>query len=154
MRVNRFFVILSLMAMSQLGEAQSQSTDYDASLAKSLGADEYGMKSYVFVMLTTGKTKIDDAGERSNLFKGHLENIGRLAAEGKLVLAGPFAENKKGYAGIFILNVSTTEEASKLLSTDPAIHAGILDVELYGWYGSAALPVYLETHKKIEMKKP
>jgi len=47
------------------------------------------------------------------------------------------------------LNLSTIEEATKVLQTDPAVHAKLLDAELYKWYGSAALPEYLEASDKI-----
>jgi len=49
--------------------------------------------------------------------------------------------------------VTTFEQANELLQADPTIKESILDVELYNWYGSAALPVYIETHKKIEKRK-
>lgn len=34
--------------------------------------------------------------------------------------------------------------------TKPSIKESILDVRLYKWYGSAALPVYIETHKELK----
>jgi len=79
-----------------------------------------------------------------------MANIGKLAANGKLVVAGPMGKNDKGYRGIFIFNVKTVAEAQELLKGDPAVQSKILEAEIYPWYGSAALPVYLETHKKIE----
>jgi uncharacterized protein YciI len=82
-----------------------------------------------------------------------MENINRLAADGKLIVAGPMGKNNNQYRGIFILNVTTFEEASELLHNDPTIREKILEAELYNWYGSAALPVYLEIHKKIEKNK-
>lgn len=123
---------------------------YDSTLAKKLGADDYGMKSYVLVIMKTGKNDIQDKLKRDSLFAGHFENINRMADEGKLIVAGPLTKNDNTYRGIFILNVATFEEANELLQADPTIKENILDVELYRWYGSAALPEYLETHKKIE----
>jgi uncharacterized protein len=35
------------------------------------------------------------------------------------------------------------------LQTDPTIKAKVLDAELYGWYGSAALPMYLPASEKV-----
>ena len=35
-------------------KAQSTNPNYDAELAKTLGADDYGMKQYILVMLKTG----------------------------------------------------------------------------------------------------
>jgi uncharacterized protein YciI len=69
--------------------------------------------------------------------------------EKKLIVAGPMVKNEKSYRGIFILDVSTIEDANLLLETDPAIKAKFLEPELYEWYGSAALPEYLETSDKV-----
>ncbi|GAO44895.1 YciI family protein [Flavihumibacter petaseus] len=131
--------------------AFAQPAGFDKKLADSLGADAYGMKSYVLVMLKSGtgnpaKETVD------SLFRGHMENIGRLAKEGKLIVAGPLKKNDKNYRGIFILNVKTVEEATALLQTDPAIKRGVLVAESYGWYGSAALPMYLPYHNAIEQQ--
>ena len=145
-----FFALAILCCLGLTAQAQSQSSAYNKALADSLGADDYGMKSYVLVILKTGSNTTTDKERLNEYFRGHLENIGRLAKEGKLVVAGPLGKNDKDYRGIFILDVTTLEEAQKLVGTDPAVKAKIFDVELYPWYGSAALPVYLETHSKIE----
>ncbi len=100
-------------------EAQKANLDYDSTLAKKYGADDYGMKWYTLVLLKTGPVKIEDKKIVDSLFAGHLKNIGRLADEGKLVVAGPLGQNDK-YRGIFILNVDTIEKANELLQTDPA----------------------------------
>ncbi|HTN45288.1 MAG TPA: YciI family protein [Flavipsychrobacter sp.] len=142
-------LIFTLLSCQNL-YAQRSDQAYDSSLAKSLGADDYGMKMYVFVLLKTGSKTIENKTVRDSLFSGHLANINRLADEGKLVVAGPFAKNELSYRGIFILNVKTEEEAKALLETDPAIKENLLHPEIVKWYGSAALPTYLETHKKIE----
>ena len=133
--------------------AQTPNLQYDKRLADSLGSDEYGMKSYVFVILKTGSYQPADKQLLDSLFRGHMDNINRLADMNKLVVAGPMAKNDKNYRGIFILNVKTTEEAQELLDTDPTIKNHIFEVELYGWYGSAALPMYLKTHDRIAKPK-
>ncbi len=130
--------------------AQNEPLKFNKNLADSLGADEYGMKSYVLVILKTGSNKTKKKELIDSLFAGHLKNIGRLADEGKLVVAGPLGKNAKTYRGIFILNVKTIDEAKTLLQTDPAVKAKLLDAELYEWYGSAALPLYLGKHKEIQ----
>ena len=140
-----FLIALSFPALSQTGNTQ-----YDKQLADSLGADDYGMKSYMFVILKTGSNKMDDKKVLDNLFKGHMENINRLAESGKLIVAGPLGKNDKAYRGIFILNVKTIEEANTLLETDPIIKEKVLEAEVFEWYGSAALPAYLPIHKKID----
>jgi uncharacterized protein YciI len=142
-------MIVFTLLFSGIVNAQSTNTKYDKTLADSLGADEYGMKMYVLVLLKTGTAKINDKRTVDSLFAGHLQNIKRLANEGKLSVAGPLQKNDKNYRGIFILNVKTVDEAKSLLQTDPAIKAQLLDVELYGWYGSAALPMYLPASEKV-----
>ena len=81
-----------------------------------------------------------------------MANIQRLAKEGKLTVAGPLQGNERSYRGIFIFNVRTVDEARELVKTDPAIKAGIFETELYGWYGSAALPMYLPYSEKVGQK--
>jgi uncharacterized protein YciI len=130
--------------------AQNNST-YDSALAKKLGADDYGMKKYVMAFLKTGPTVIKDSAERMQLQMAHLKNIQRLAAEGKLIVAGPFLDDQK-IEGIFIFNVETVEEAKQLTATDPAVKAGELEMELHPWYGSAALVETVELHKKVQRK--
>jgi uncharacterized protein YciI len=134
--------------------AQENNPQYNKALADSLGADDYGMKPYVLVILKSGPNKVDSKEKRDSLFRGHMTNINRLADLGKLVVAGPITKNDKGYRGIFILNVRTIEEANSLLITDPTIQSKLLDAELFQWYGSAALPEYLKVHKRIEKTKP
>lgn len=63
---------------------------YDAELAARVGADDYGMKRYVMAMLKSGPNRSQSEEEAEKLQRAHLDNIGRLAEEGKLVLAGPF----------------------------------------------------------------
>jgi uncharacterized protein len=133
--------------------AQDSTNAYNKALADSLGADKYGMKSYIFVLLKTGSNTSTDKDKLNQLFRGHMENIGRLAKEGKLVVAGPFKKNDRSYRGIFILNVRTVEEAKALLESDPTIKEKVLEAEILEWYGSAALPMYLPYHGKIEEKK-
>mgnify|MGYP004701400369 CR=1 FL=1 len=144
------FFLVSLITVS----AQKTNPNYDEALANKLGADEYGMKKYVLVILKTGENTTATSEETSSAFRGHMENINRLAVEGKLIVAGPMGKNEKNYRGIFILDVPTVEEAGKLVQTDPAVRAKLLDVELFPWYGSAALADYLHASDKIWKVRP
>jgi len=84
-----------------------------------------------------------------------MNNINRLVEEGKLIVAGPLEKNENNYRGIFVLNnIESIDEAKKLLQTDPAIKNGLLDYEIFSWYGSAALPEYLPFSDKIWKSKP
>ena len=152
--MKRIITAAVLLLLSAAVYAQEDNPKYDKAMADSLGGDEYGMKSYVLVILKSGTNKVDNKEKLDSLFRGHMNNINRLADLGKLVVAGPLKKNDKGYRGIFIFNVRTIEEANALLVTDPAVQSKLLDAELYQWYGSAALPEYLKAHEKIEKKKP
>lgn len=139
----------------QKTENTSSNPNYDADLAEKLGSDDYGMKNYVLVILKTGTTQSDDREFINTCFRGHLDNINRLVAEKKMVVAGPFDKNENNFRGIFILdNIASLEEAKTLMQTDPAIKAGLLDIDLYTWYGSAALPEYLPISDKIWKQNP
>lgn len=134
--------------------AISQNPNYDADLAEKLGADEYGMKSYVLVILKTGSNTNKDPEFLNRCFRSHFENMTKMTEAGKLVVAGPIGTNELTYRGIFILNVATFEEARELLQGDATIANGIFDLELFNWYGSAALPEYLPASDKIWKVKP
>ena len=66
---NIFALIITIFAFSlcapgqteNAGDAAKSNQTYDAELARQFGADDYGMKQYVFVILKTGKAKIEDA---------------------------------------------------------------------------------------------
>lgn len=143
--------IILLLFLSSGAFAQDKPV-YDSIFAKKVGADDYGMKKYVFCILKTGPANITDKAKKDSLFAGHMKNIERLADEGKLAVAGPFMKNDKNYRGIFIFNVATIEEAEKLTQTDPAVKAGIFVVELTQWYATAALMETPELHKKLQKK--
>ncbi|HEX8169747.1 MAG TPA: YciI family protein [Thermoanaerobaculia bacterium] len=141
-----------LLAICFAAVAHAQS--YDADLAKKLGADERGMKMYVLCILKTGPKDAEIKGkDRDDIFASHFANIGRLGSEGKLVAAGPFGKNDKSYRGLYIFNVATVEEAEKLVVLDPAVKAGVFVYDLTPWYGSAAMMVVNETHKRIAKPK-
>jgi uncharacterized protein YciI len=146
------WIFLTVFALAAALPATAEG--YDEVLAKKLGADQYGMKSYVFVLLKTGPNANLPKAELEKLFKGHMANIGRLADEGKLVLGGPFSKNADHLEGIFIFNVAKVEDATALLKTDPAVAAGALAYEAYGWYGSAALQETVAIHKRIMKASP
>lgn len=125
-----------------------ESLKFDEDLALKLKADQWGMHKYVFALLKKGPNRDWTKEESDSLQSAHMANIGRMAEEGTLVLAGPFLHDGD-YRGIFIFDVETIEEAKKLTETDPAVQAGSLVMELYPWYGSAAINGINEIHNKI-----
>ena len=145
------FLIIAIISIA--GHAQDKTTtNFDKILAKELGADDYGMRKYVIAFLKKGPNRSKDSIKATELQKAHMANIGRLAKEGKLAIAGPFLDNGE-LRGIYIFNVETVEEAKELTATDPAIQAGTLVMELHPWYGSAALGLVNKYHAKISKIK-
>lgn len=142
------FLITSIIAVN--AQEKKPKVPYDEALAKKLGADNYGMKMYVLVILKSGSNTTETKAKTDSLFAGHMANMGKMVEMQKLVVAGPMGKNDKNYRGIFVLNTKSIEEAKQLLESDPAIKAKLLEPELYNWYGSAALSEYLPFHDKIQ----
>ncbi|MEP7077188.1 MAG: YciI family protein [Acidobacteriota bacterium] len=141
-------ILLAILAFSIFGLAQNKNANFDAGLAKKLGADKMGMKNYVMVILKTGPTNVPAGKERDEIFKGHFANIHRLADGGKLAVAGPF-DDTNGWRGMFIFNVETIEDAKKLTETDPVIKSGVMIAEFHKLYCSAALMEVNKIHQKV-----
>ena len=151
--MKNLILLFFCLALGVSANAQKPNPSYDAELAKKLGADDRGMKMYVMVILKTGANTTATKAETDSAFAGHMANMGKLVKANKLVVAGPFEKNDKNYRGIFILNASSIDEAKEILATDPAIKAKLLDADLFKWYGSAALPEYLNAAEKIRKPK-
>lgn len=133
-------------------ESAAEEFAYDSILAAKVGADDYGMRKYVMAFLKAGPNTDMDSATAAQLQRAHLDNIFRLADEGKLAVAGPFLGGGE-LRGVYVFNVSTIEEAQALTETDPAIKAGRLVMELHPWYGSAAMMLVNDWHKKVQKKK-
>jgi|GEM_PF-199878 len=146
------FALCLLPAAALLAaDSETGKNNYDQKLAAELGADDYGMRRYVFALLKAGPKRDQDKETAAELQRAHMANIQRLAEEGKLVLAGPFLDGGE-LRGIYIFDVANVEEARKLTETDPAIQAGRLVMELHPWYGSAAIGKLNEFHGRIAKK--
>lgn len=94
-----------------------------------LALQSYGQQyNHVFVFLNS-KPDIEEITTEAEevLHKAHRENIGKLVAEGKMIVAGPF----DGGGGIFILTTGQASVAQDWLESDPAIKANRWDIELY-----------------------
>ncbi|KQQ97037.1 YciI family protein [Massilia sp. Leaf139] len=144
-------VLAALLALPFAASAQTTAPAYDAELAKSLGADERGMRQYVLVILKTGPSKMAAGEARTKMFEGHFANMGKLAGEKKLVVAGPL-DGKEGRRGIFVFNTPDIEAAKAWVATDPVIINGEMVAEYHKFYGSAGLMMVNEVHGKIEKK--
>lgn len=99
------------------------------------------MRFYVIAILEKGpKWTKEPTPEAKELLKGHMDNMGKMAKEGRLILAGPLAEAGDA-AGIFVLNTASIEEARQWCDSDPAIHAGRFQVKLWKWYSAKGIGI-------------
>ena len=101
-------------------------------LAQEEDEPKYEMKTYQMVFLYKGSNRGQDSTETMRIQEGHMANIERLAKEGKLIVAGPFLDDKD-LRGIFIFDLESEEEVKALVETDPAIIAGRLRYEIHPW---------------------
>lgn len=146
-------VLLALLAFGAPAAAQpADNPSYDEALSTKFGADEYGMRRYVLVILKNGPNRLPAGPERDEMFKGHFANMKRLADEGKLVLAGPL-DGTEGRRGIFVFAVPDIESAKALAATDPVLVKGEMVAEYHRWYGSAAVMGVRDVHERLGRKK-
>ncbi len=155
--MNKLLALCAFLSFAAVAYAAEPPKDampppgFDAALAGKLGADEHGMRSYVLVILKTGPNKHADAAERAEIFKGHFANMGRLAGEGKLAVAGPL-DGVDGWRGLFILVAQDVDEAKQIAESDPVLKSGEMTAEYHKFFSSAALMQVNETHGKIARK--
>jgi len=140
-----------LAAILSPAQAEDAAPAYDPALAAAVGADDNGMRRYVLVILKSSQTPVPAGPARDEMFKGHFANMKRLADAGKLALAGPL-DGVDGWRGLFIMAVSDIEEAQALVATDPVVAQGEMIPEFHKYYGSAALMLVNEGHRKIARK--
>lgn len=146
------FTLALVWAAPLFCQAQTAGAGLDTATIRRVGADEHGMKSYVFVLLKRGANKDTSKAKRREAFNGHFANMKRLSEEGKLMLAGPYDDPASDWAGLFILDVRNVADAKPLVLTDPAVKAGYLSFELHPWYGSAAVSLIPQLHPTLQAK--
>ena len=120
MKTLSLLVIVSLCCLSHSLLAQN---------GKSAGDN---LKPYFLVLLKKGPNRNQDSTTAARIQKAHLENINRMAAAGKLNVAGPFLD-EGDLRGIFIFDSGNEDEVRKLVENDPAVKAGRLIYEIHPW---------------------
>ena len=87
----------------------------------------------VFGFLMRGTNRVQLAAEESQkIQRGHLDYMGELHKQGKLIAAGPFMESSD-MRGIVVYRVATVAEAEELAAGDPAVKAGRLVIDARPW---------------------
>ena len=102
---------------------------------------QYQMTTYVMGLLRKGpKWTAEDNAYTLSIQEGHMANIKKMAATGKLIVAGPFSDNGD-LRGVFIFKLKSVDEARAMVDADPAVRAGRLVVELHPWFAAEGLRV-------------
>lgn len=112
-----------------------------ATLLAEAGPGGYEMTTYYMVFLKKGPAwSATSTPETKKLQEAHLANIMRLFKEGKIAVAGPFADGGD-ILGIFVFQNVTADEAKELTNTDPAVKAGRMVMDVHPWYAAKGLRV-------------
>lgn len=102
---------------------------------KNAAGEDFEMKTYYMVLLKAGNNRTQDSATAAKIQEQHLAHLNKMAADGKLCMAGPFMDDWE-VRGICIYSTETEEEATKLANADPAVKAGRLAVEVHPWYAA------------------
>ncbi|MDP3668183.1 MAG: YciI family protein [Telluria sp.] len=145
------FFFFSSYARAAQSAPDTAAPSYDADMAKSLGADERGMRGFVLVVLKTGPNKVPEGAARKKMFEGHFANMQGLAAEKKLVVAGPL-DGVDGWRGVFVFATADIDQAKSYVASDPLIVNGEMVAEYHKFYSSAGLMMVNEVHNKLIKK--
>ena len=102
---------------------------------------QFEMTTYVLGFLKKGPNWGQGSKEESaRIQDGHMANIRKMAAAGKLIVAGPMGDDTD-LRGIFIFKAKSPDEVLAMCAEDPAIKAGRLLLELHPWFAAAGLRV-------------
>jgi uncharacterized protein YciI len=93
----------------------------------------YEMKQYWLVLLYRGATHNQDSIASARIQQAHINNIDRLAAEGKIIMAGPIGD-RGDLRGIFIMDGKDSTEIASHIKIDSAIVTGRLRFEIHPWW--------------------
>ena len=96
-------------------------------------AQEHKMVQFQMAILRKGpQWSAMKPQDRDRIMSQHRDNVFALFNSGKIVIAGPFAD-ETDLAGIFILRASAAE-ARTLVEEDPAVKADLMIEEMHPWY--------------------
>lgn len=109
------------------------------------------------VYLQTGPNSASHTAEqKSEIFQGHMANMQRLAAEKKLIIAGPFGQPRNAaWRGIFVFDIAEVRDAEAVGATDPGVLAGEFKLVVRPITASATLreALRLEDEMQAELKR-
>jgi len=132
----RFLPLVSLVLGTAVAGAEPTSPSAPTAPAQHDDAAPIQFDQFIVVLLVRPANAPDVSKEElDKLQKGHIANIRALAAEGKMLKAGPFEDySGRNVRGMFILATDSQEKAREWISGDPLIKIGRLVPEFLKWY--------------------
>jgi uncharacterized protein YciI/uncharacterized damage-inducible protein DinB len=110
-----------------------QETKQERAAADQSQMPNFELETYQLGLLRRGPNSGTGTKEEAEKIQaGHMANISKMAADGKLFAAGPMGDNGD-LRGIFIFRGISLEEARALAAEDPAIKANRLKLDLFPW---------------------
>jgi uncharacterized protein len=95
--------------------------------------DQFDEYQLVFLWSARGRAELDTA-DADRLQRQHLGHLEAMRDAGHLLVAGPlFDQPDPRLRGISIYRTESNAKASELASSDPAVRAGQLEIEVMGW---------------------
>jgi uncharacterized protein YciI len=95
---------------------------------------EFEQFQLVLLVRPSDRKEIPEA-EAEAIQRQHLAHLTKMGESGKMVVAGPFGDQRDAsLRGACLYRVATAEEARALAEADPAVKAGRLKVEVVTWY--------------------
>src|SRR4029077_3337424 len=129
-------LVLSVIAMVAIGRAQDKKEP------------EHKLIEFHMALLKHGPN-YKAGGMPADMRSEHIANVMSLLESGKVVIAGPFADDSD-IAGVLIFRAKSAEEARSWAEGDPAVKAGFFVAEMHPWWSEDVMkkpstPVKLTT---------
>lgn len=133
------FLIISFIQLS-FGQELPDSADAFETFEYKDEDSIYIMQKYFLVFLKRAKAASEHLDVQM-IQKGHLDYLGSLYKKGIICMNGPFGDDGN-IRGATVYRVSSQEEAERLASEDPAVKAGLLEIEVHPWWLARGTGVY------------
>lgn len=119
----RLLTVFSALMLALLPACGSAAARDEADLAW----EGRTVRDYVFVFIRTGPLRTPTPEQSQEAMQGHFTNMGRLADEGKLLIAGPYADPRPtpDHRGLLVMDETEVAKGLELANTDPAAEMGV-----------------------------
>jgi uncharacterized protein YciI len=95
---------------------------------------EFEQFQLVLLLRPADRKELPEA-EAEAIQKAHLAHLTKMGESGKMVVAGPFGDQRDAsLRGACLYRVASAEEARALAEADPAVRAGRFRVEVVTWH--------------------